>query len=1097
MSFWDMEGDDSDDNSLDSIINNPSSTIFDVLKHELLFQEYRMGEPHLIEYLTQQNIIKQLIDIIFRQNDIKMAKSVMQLFAKPDSPVFVKFISTYDYIIGICKDYAKLSLVQIGYLSSILISAMSATNKTNILELLCKEQVITTLIQHIEQISIQEFFIKYFELIPEEHQWLHILFLSLVTQNLAINSEIHQTKIKNIILNLKIILSKTQEISVMKIIYEYVSKYPVDSEKLKVFQENVHLLPAYPISYQIAAKLPLNDKIFKRACGDSISPMHNQNSVEALIYLSKFPTIDLLESFPALLNNFVSDRTNSFHLAAFTDLIQSLYDKIPEFSKFVPQISEKILSVINSNTLRKQSGYIVYYLKIAYIIDSACTSPEWINFRQNVLSQWIEVFTDSYSAADGLSITSAPQMSQFSNKSIDNIDEAPKPAPKEEKKEEFHFAESVPPKEEKKEEFGGFFTADSGKSEEFKFPDSIPPKEEKQEDFGGFFTDVDTGKNEEFKFPDSIPQKEEKSDNLGGFFDNTDKDDFKFPDSIPTSNEAENFGGFFDEVDEQPNKEEKQKDEFKFPDSIPKEEKKESDNLDGFFDNTDEVKFPDSIPKEEKASNENLGGFFDDVDKDEIKSPESIPKEEKKESDNLGGFFGNTEEITFPDSIPKEEKKESENLGGFFDNVDKEEITFPESIPKEEKKESENLGGFFGNTEEIKFPDSIPKEEKKESDNLGGFFGNTEEITFPDSIPKEEKKESENLGGFFDNVDKEEIKFPDSIPKEEKKESDNLGGFFGNTEEIKFPDSIPKEEKASNENLGGFFNDVDKEEIKFPDSIPKEEEKGEQNIGGFFGNVNNEEFVVPDSVPNKQEKEDLGGFFDEVDFNENPKTDYKIPGSSSEEKIEHNFDINLKNSVQTEDKQPAKEEKQPIQKKEDKTQKDPEVVIPTFGEEVKFPTSDEKIEQKPKTTAKTDAPKGKKSNNDSKLKQKEKKQDDDDDLGIVADEAAIAKQTIEPLEDYEEDEDIYAEAVIPEKPVEKKDDAFDPFASVEFPVDFPDDFSSTQVESDEEIAKKIFDLLQDKTWEVTWNTTAEFFAHENRFESEDKAFAFLTSQTKI
>lgn len=1033
MSFWDLESDEGEGNGLEDIINNSESTIYDVLQNPDLILNFRSQEEFLINYLIKPDIIEQLSNILFKQDDKKMSKIVMQLVGKPNTSFFNRFIGSKQMFIEILADFDKLSSLQVGYLSQILITALSSTSRLLIFDLLYTDDIIIPLIKHIELLSIQEIFYKYILLVPESEQWLHILLLALLTKNIAINAKDNQSRMKSIVLKLTNPFSTRQETAMLRIILNFVSKYSGNLDSMNLIEDNIHLLPAYPVTYQIAMKLPYNENIYKRAISDSISPFVSPLLVESIKYLAKFPSVDAVNIFPALMHNFTSDQINAFHLSAFVDLTKSLAENVEEFSKFVPSLSEKILSICNNSSLRKNSAFIVHYIQIANIIDRFCTSEEWIKFRDSILSNWKDALSGEFNAAESQvsaipNIIIPPSIGQLERKSENQQENQPND-------EEFHFSEPQTT----------ISSGDTGISKdsefEFNFPDSVPEKKESTENFGGFFDDTDD-KKDDFKFPDSIPHDEQKKEEFGEFFDEFHiKDDgFNFPDSIPKKNNVskDDLSNFFDEVDFN------DKEDIKASQNETVEKKTEENN--------DDFKFPDDIPEKKENSNDNLGGFFNDVNFDDEK------KEETKKSD----------EFSFPDSIPQQKKDSNDNLGGLFNDVKfddekpqkSEDFNFPDQIPKPKQESNDNLGGFFDNmddsdddhkekptkSEEFSFPDSIPKQKQESNDNLGGFFNDvnfdddkkdetkkSDEFSFPDSIPKPKEESNENLGGFFDNVNFDENKkssddfnFPDSIPKPKDESRDSLGGFFDNmsddedkekekkSEEFSFPDSIPEQKKDSNENLGGFFNEV--------------------HLSDDDNNKSSEDFKFPDSIPqqNQESNDNLGGFFNDT-------------------------------------------EEQPPKQEEKKINTHPEVKIPAFGEEINFPTTEQTETQNQET------------NNENEEENKESQKDE------------AQKQKTEEEEHEEEEEDIYAEAVIPEKPKieEKKNDTFDPFANVEFPMEFPDEFTSGTSESDEDVAKKILNLMKDPTWESNWNTTEEFFAQENKFNTEEKCFLYLTEQQTL
>ena len=80
------------------------------------------------------------------------------------------------------------------------------------------------------------------------------------------------------------------------------------------------------------------------------------------------------------------------------------------------------------------------------------------------------------------------------------------------------------------------------------------------------------------------------------------------------------------------------------------------------------------------------------------------------------------------------------------------------------------------------------------------------------------------------------------------------------------------------------------------------------------------------------------------------------------------------------------------------------------------------------------------------------------------------------------------------KPQEAQNDNFTPFGEITFPDDFPADFTGVAVEGKEADPEKIIELLHDSIWEAPANSATEFFASSNKFDSEEKAFLFLTEE---
>ena len=384
----------------------------------------------------------------------------------------------------------------------------------------------------------------------------------------------------------------------------------------------------------------------------------------------------------------------------------------------------------------------------------------------------------------------------------------------------------------------------------------------------------------------------------------------------------------------------------------------------------------------------------------------------------------------------------SDNTGNFCDDV---------NIQNKESKK-QNTSKTISN--DFEFPASFPESKQQKEESFGGFFdivdnkssqstndgkkkNSNADFEFPDSFPEHKKEEQkEEFGSFFDDVDNNEL----SKDKENKKQNDDF----------KFPDSFPEEKKEeTQESLDGFFYAVDDNNEQ-----PLNENKNQTNS-----------FHFPDSFPEEkkdEKQETFGGFFDDVDDNENqtgesPKKDNSKYSSAF---IEHEKNSSFKTNTES------------VKKEE----------IPPH-----------KVEEKPKKEEiKTTQP------NKVKIGEKITKTEENVSLGIEAFDQKQRKPSEDELYLEEDSDDQYAPAdlePLPEKKGDNKqnDDQFSPsaFGDIKFPDQFPD-FNGVAIEGKDADPMNIIELLNDSMWEAPTVNPSTFFSTPNRFDSEEKAFLFLT-----
>lgn len=392
--FWDMEPEAG--SSLQSLTEENPPNWKAILEDPELFTSFRSKEDFLIKFLISQKNFNHLLEII-ASNEIKQQKLVMSLFLGQNSVLLEKLVNSKEDIDKLISMIDFNNCIHLGYLSRLIESMISQfkdkfyTNFDKIAHLPKFIKITNNLAVH----DILDNIVFNSDLNSQWPIWCTFrLFVPKITtpQIFEENSQNMQKFYEKI----KVIeLTMAHRINILKLI----SKFIINNLTVKSVTDIIH--PIVPkllyatsnpqflaILLDLAYNLPPSTHTASFAVEImQKSKQFNQPCISALKYLSKYPSKQTLVSFQSIIDSFLADKLNTFHMEAFLELIKSGM-KINDFRKtIIEKMVPIVLDMAQAQKQRKNLPISSFLLEIGLIIDQHVENNEkWAQFRSKELA---------------------------------------------------------------------------------------------------------------------------------------------------------------------------------------------------------------------------------------------------------------------------------------------------------------------------------------------------------------------------------------------------------------------------------------------------------------------------------------------------------------------------------------------------------------------------------------------------------------------------------------------------------------------------------------------------------------------------------------
>ena len=400
--FWDLEPNAGVDSSkLETLIGQSPTDWSSVLKDSELFSAIRAKEEYLVIFFGKEENISSLIDYIFSTDDEKAKKSGIGLFYTQESPLLNTLLKSQKLCENLISRIESEDYVDMGYISRIFQQSLSYL-KTNTQQIFQNSKIILkTIISKMNESSIFELLDSYIFSLDVEEMWVIWSLFKLIVPPITIPKvfENKQKEISELHSELtKIEFTMRHRVNIMILISKFVTQNQVNSEispilhpilpKLLKATQNEDFIA---IVLQLAIKQKPSQQVANFALEYAKRPLPmSKVGVLSLQYIAKYPSKQTLVVFPDLLDSFLQEKNNTFHLDAFTSLISNGM-KISDFRKI---IIEKMVPILLKEcsfpNWRKNASTIGYYLNIAMLLDKHVSNDneEWMKLRNNELTKW-------------------------------------------------------------------------------------------------------------------------------------------------------------------------------------------------------------------------------------------------------------------------------------------------------------------------------------------------------------------------------------------------------------------------------------------------------------------------------------------------------------------------------------------------------------------------------------------------------------------------------------------------------------------------------------------------------------------------------------
>ena len=399
--FWDLEPNAGVDSSkLQTLIGQNPTDWENILTDSELFSTIRAKEDYLVKFFEKEENISNLIDFIFSTKNEKAKKSGIGLFHTQESPLLNTLSQSQKLCENLITRLLQADYLDMGYISRIFQQSLSYL-KENTQKIFQNSKIILkTIITKMNESSIFELLDTYIFSLKVEDMWplwsLFKLIVPPITIPKVFNdkqkeiSDLHSeiTHIDYTMkhrINIMILVSKfvtqNQDLEISPILH------PILPKLLKATQNEDFI--AVVLELCITQKPSQHVANFALDYAKKPLPM-SKVGVLSLQYIAKYPSKQTLNSFPDLLNSFLQEKNNTFHLDAFLSLIKSGM-KIGDFRKL---IIEKMVPILLKECVyenwRKNAQTIGYLLNIALLLDKHIgdDNSEWMKLRANELSKW-------------------------------------------------------------------------------------------------------------------------------------------------------------------------------------------------------------------------------------------------------------------------------------------------------------------------------------------------------------------------------------------------------------------------------------------------------------------------------------------------------------------------------------------------------------------------------------------------------------------------------------------------------------------------------------------------------------------------------------
>ena len=510
-----------------------------------------------------------MLEIIFSPNsERKVVQTAVQLFVFQNSVVLESFINDRETVLQILKKIKSYDYVQIGYLTRFFESALSDEDiKLPMLDILDSKDVFLILLANIDKRSIVEVLNLYFSDLHPEQQWQQWIFFCICcNKNITVPQYLQNDapKIADTLKETPHDYSQEQIISLLILLKQFITANSTNEKVLESYQMNLHLLPKYELTYDIAFLLNKNEIFYSNSLKLCQSSPPTPVSVNALVYISHYPSQSSFGLFQILYSIF-NQTQNTFYLDAFVKYVKSLisFNKEQFQQNYMKSLKDLVLDKGKTSNWRKYVAIVSFILEIGVMIDDLQLEENekdnnWTEFRNSSLQMWRQkdeeeentvIDAISFSLESSNTDIDNPDFNQSSGSNssgnIDSNDFNKAMRPDQLKNVFAEFQQHMNSNDDNNSNSNNNSNSLNSTSntsiemyeDEIKAPDDFPsfdpiPKTKKgDDDFSNYFSESNsmgaTGiSSNDFEFPATFPQqKKEEDSGFGGFFDSVNENE--------------------------------------------------------------------------------------------------------------------------------------------------------------------------------------------------------------------------------------------------------------------------------------------------------------------------------------------------------------------------------------------------------------------------------------------------------------------------------------------------------------------------------------------------------------------------------------------
>jgi len=394
MSLWDLEPDIGVSSSLEEIIQERPINWDKILDYPELFQSFRKKEPYLVDFFTNPDVFRGILDNIKYSSEKRMVKIGTELFLVYGSPLIeVLFSNPSLYLPMLLKDAEKIKRVNMGNIFRILSEFVSLKSKDFISYIMSNADTLTYLLNNSSDVVFYDFLIHVFR--SKSFNWGICILINILNDGIVDIPNVY-SKEAELIVNVgknanRASISKQ---GLIKLIFSVIEEDILSGGDLMYLSNSiVSVFDNCPTDiarltiFKIASRIPQSESLVRRAVCVFDDFRHvTQVHIECLYFLAKYTPSTVFPSFQIILEKAVQSMQFTLFLNAVFKLLRKVH-QIESYREIIIRVFKPvILKELGSYSLRRICVYAAFLIQLSILIDPHI-EPEndWLEIKNKYL----------------------------------------------------------------------------------------------------------------------------------------------------------------------------------------------------------------------------------------------------------------------------------------------------------------------------------------------------------------------------------------------------------------------------------------------------------------------------------------------------------------------------------------------------------------------------------------------------------------------------------------------------------------------------------------------------------------------------------------